>query len=216
MPRTRGLLLEPRIAFHARRSTGRGPSRAARPGYQAPRERRVELLPGYVSCDLPPAPAEDRAGVDSAASACPGRAVVNLIARFAAYAEDFERSYADDDWSRLEQYFTEDATYSTPANGVRVPGRRNLLAVLRAAVSGFDRRCDSRTLVTTRGPREEGDQVSREWQATFTLAGAPDITVAGSERAVFRGDRILLLEVVLEPETLARLMRYREEHLLET
>ena len=139
---------------------------------------------------------------------------MSLVARFEAYAEDFERSYADDDWSRLEQYFTEDATYSTPANGVRVPGRQGLLAVLRAAVSGFDRRCDSRRLVTTQGPREEGEEVSREWEATFTLAGAPDLKIAGSERAVFRGDRILLLEVVMEPETLARLMSYREQYLL--
>ena len=37
--------------------------------------------------------------------------------------------------------------------------------------------------------------------------------VAGSERAVFRGDRILLLEVVMEPETLARLVSYREQYL---
>jgi hypothetical protein len=139
---------------------------------------------------------------------------VGLVARFEAYAADFERTYADDDWSRLEPYFTEDATYSTPANGVRVPGRQNVLAVLRAAVSGFDRRCDSRTLVTTQGPREEGDQVSREWEATFTLAGAPELRITGSERAVFRGDRIVLLEVVLRPETLARLMHYREKYLL--
>ena len=139
---------------------------------------------------------------------------MSLVARFEAYAEDFERTYADDDWSRLEQYFTEDATYSTPANGVRVPGRKNLLAVLRAALSGFDRCCDSRTLVTTQGPREEGEEVSREWEARFTLAGAPDLEIGGSERAVFRGERILLLEVVLEPETLARLMRYREQYLL--
>jgi hypothetical protein len=139
---------------------------------------------------------------------------MTLVARFEAYAADFERTYADDDWSRLEQYFTEDATYSTPANGARVPGRQNLLTVLRAAVSGFDRCCDSRRLVTTQGPREEADQVSREWEATFTVAGAPDLRIAGSERAVFRGDRIVLLEVVLTPETLARLMHYREQYLL--
>jgi hypothetical protein len=80
---------------------------------------------------------------------------MSLVARFEAYAADFEVTYADDDWSRLEPYFTEDAVYSTPANGVRISGRTSVLAVLKAAVSGFDRRCDSRRLWTTVGPREE-------------------------------------------------------------
>ena len=31
--------------------------------------------------------------------------------RYQAYAEAFEESYVDDDWSRIEQYFTEDAVY---------------------------------------------------------------------------------------------------------
>ena len=31
--------------------------------------------------------------------------------RYQAYADAFEESYVDDDWSRMEQYFTEDAVY---------------------------------------------------------------------------------------------------------
>ena len=30
---------------------------------------------------------------------------------FAAYAADFEKTFKDDDWSRLERYFAPDATY---------------------------------------------------------------------------------------------------------
>jgi hypothetical protein len=139
---------------------------------------------------------------------------MSLVARFEAYADAFEVTYVDDDWSRLEQYFTEDAVYSTTANGVRIPGRTSVLAVLRAAVSGFDRCCDSRRLWTTVGPREENGQVLREWQASYTCAGAPDLDVGGSERAIFRGDRIELLEIVMTPATLGRLMSYREKYLL--
>ena len=86
---------------------------------------------------------------------------MTLAQRFEAYAADFERTFVDDDWSRLEQYFTEDAVYSTPANALRVLGREKVLAVLRAAVSGFDGRCDSRVLVTTEGPDEVGSEVRR-------------------------------------------------------
>ena len=139
---------------------------------------------------------------------------MNLVERFQAYAEDFERTFADDDWSRLEQYFTEDAAYSTTANGLRVEGRGAVFAVLQASVSSFDRRCSTRTLVTTHGPQARGNEVHREWSAKFTLEGAPDIEIRGSERAVFDGDRIRLLEVTMTPETLSRLMSYAATHLL--
>ena len=139
---------------------------------------------------------------------------MSLVERYRAYAADFERTFADDDWSRLEQYFTEDATYSTPANGLRVSGREAVLAVLRTAVSKFDRRCDTRSLHTTAGPHEAGNEVLREWAATFTLEGAPALRIGGSERAVFRGHRIELLEVTLTQEALARLMDYANKYIL--
>ena len=131
-----------------------------------------------------------------------------LVHCFEAYAVDFELTFIDDDWARLERHFTDDAVYSTPANGLRVSGRARVLATLRAAVSGFDRRCDTRSLATTEGPREDGDEVFRKWAARFTLAGAPDLEIDGLERAKFRGERIELLEVTLTSETLARLMNY--------
>jgi hypothetical protein len=133
---------------------------------------------------------------------------VRLVERFEAYAADFERTFVDDDWARLEQYFTEDAVYLTPANGLRVSGRENLLATLRAAVSGFDRQCDTRCLASTEGPSQDGNEVFRRWAARFTLAGAPDLEIDGAERATYRGDRIELLEVRLSRETLARLLNY--------
>jgi hypothetical protein len=139
---------------------------------------------------------------------------MTLVERYQAYAADFERTFVDDDWSRLEQYFTEDVVYSTPANGLRASSRASVLAVLRAAVSGFDRRCDTRTLVTTAGPAEDRNEVRREWAATFTLRGAPDLRIGGSERAVFRGDRIELLEATITGDTLSRLMKYTETYVL--
>jgi hypothetical protein len=138
----------------------------------------------------------------------PRRNRVTLVERFEAYAKDFERTFMDDDWARLEQYFTEDAVYSTPANGLRVSGRDNVLATLRAAVSGFDRRCDTRRLDSTEGPRQEENEVFRRWAARFTVAGAPDLEIQGAERAKYRGERIELLEVALSRETLARLLNY--------
>ena len=33
---------------------------------------------------------------------------MELVERFQKYAEDFEKTYVDDDWSRIAPYFTED------------------------------------------------------------------------------------------------------------
>jgi hypothetical protein len=84
---------------------------------------------------------------------------------FRAYAADFERTFRDDDWSRLEQYFTTDAVYSTPTNGLRAEGRPAVLATLRAAISGFDRRFGAcgipgRSHRATRGGNRRGDVVA--------------------------------------------------------
>ena len=67
-------------------------------------------------------------------------------------------------------------------------------------------------LITTEGPSAEGNEVKREWAAEFTVAGAPNLQISGSERAVFRGDRIEFLEVVLAPEILSRLIKYSETY----
>ena len=36
---------------------------------------------------------------------------MSILDRYLAYADAFELSYADDDWSRLEPYFTPAAVY---------------------------------------------------------------------------------------------------------
>lgn len=138
---------------------------------------------------------------------------MNLIERFAAYADDFERTFIDDDWERLEKYFTEGAIYVTLGPHVqRAESREAVLETLHRAVSNFDRRCDSRVLATTRGPEQVANEVRREWACTFTCAGAPDLRISGSERAVYEGDRICLLEERLSDESRQRFDRWLREH----
>jgi hypothetical protein len=138
---------------------------------------------------------------------------VNLIERFQAYAADFERTFVDDDWTRLEQYFTAGAVYVTLGPyGARAAGRSTLLEALRRAVSNFDRRCDSRSLETTRGPEQIANQVHREWACTFTCAAAPDLRISGSERALYEGDRICLLEEQLTDKSQLLFAQWLHEH----
>jgi len=127
---------------------------------------------------------------------------MNLTERFEAYAAAFEETFADDDWSRLEPYFTEDTVYDIKGEDpfrARVEGRAEVLAHLKESLNGFDRLFDKRELVLRSGPRADGDTVEILWKATYGKDGAPDLTIQGSERASFRGDRIVLLEDVFEP-----------------
>ena len=56
---------------------------------------------------------------------------MNPIQRFIEFAAAFEKTYVDDDWSRLESFLTEDAVYEVtggPPLGGRFEGRDAVLA----------------------------------------------------------------------------------------
>ena len=55
---------------------------------------------------------------------------MSIIARFVAYAADFEKTLADDDWSRLAQYFSDDAIYRVESDlfGCELTGQEGIFA----------------------------------------------------------------------------------------
>jgi hypothetical protein len=125
---------------------------------------------------------------------------MSIIDRYRQYAEAFEETYEDDDWTRLEAYFAEDATYDTGQGpDATVTGREALLAHLKTSLDSFDRKLDSRALEFTEEPREEGDRVIVVWEARYSKAGAPDLVISGKEVAEFSGDRIKLLRDEFDP-----------------
>ena len=140
--------------------------------------RRVDRL--AVLDPLPSASGRERVEFDFAEGVVLWRRM-KLVARYLEYAEAFECTFVDDDWSRLEQYFTDDASYSTPTNGLLVSGRDSLLAVLRASVSSFERLCDSHTLITDRRTR-------RRWGGSSTGMGG-DVYPGGRTRHPHRRKR---------------------------
>ena len=120
---------------------------------------------------------------------------MTIVDRYLAYADDFEKSYADDDWSRIAQYFTANAAYEgEPA----ARGRDAVLAKLKNAVDGFDRKMGSRSVVF-QSATEAGNTVTARWQARYTAPGLPDLAFSGREFAVFEGDRIANLRDEMDP-----------------
>ncbi len=132
------------------------------------------------------------------------------VEQFQAYAAAFEETYADDDWQRLEQYFTDDAVYA-PGDGTEASGREQVLARLRDGVNGLDRRFDSRTLIAS-PPRTEGDKVSLSWELTLSRSGAPDLTARGVEHASYRNGAICRLEDVFDQGTVEGLGEWMAAH----
>ena len=140
---------------------------------------------------------------------------MNLKKRFLQYARDFEVTYADDDWSRLEPYFTEDAVYessASPSLAIDARGRDAVLAAMRQSVDSFDRLYDSRRIEIVPPIEEEDGAITIRWAAVYTLAGAPDLELRGTERAEYRGDRICRLVDGFEAEEVEVFEAWMREH----
>lgn len=131
---------------------------------------------------------------------------MSILERYQAYADAFEESYADDDWSRIGPYFTEDAVYEPDARG-----REAVVAKLKGGVDAFDRRMDGRT-PDFQTPSVDGDTLTMKWTVTYAKAGKPDLVLTGTETAVFRGDQIALLRDTFDPEAEKTLGEWMSAH----
>jgi hypothetical protein len=104
---------------------------------------------------------------------------------FLGYAQDFEQTYVDDDWSRLERYFAPDAVYEVRnvPFACRLVGPQAIFRGIKKSLDGFDRRMDARTVAVVDGPYVEGEQVSLGWTVTYGKRGAPDFVLRGRSSA---------------------------------
>lgn len=64
------------------------------------------------------------------------------LQRFGEYASEFEKTYEDDDWARLESFFHPDVTYVVSGStfDCELRGRATVLSGIKKALDGFDRR----------------------------------------------------------------------------
>jgi len=115
--------------------------------------------------------------------------------RFFAYAQDFEQTFLDDDWSRLAQYFQPDAVYEVRnvPFGCRIEGPEAIFRGIKKSLDNFDRRFAERRPEITDPPAEAGDSVSVGWAVTYVKPSAPAFVLRGRSTARFRGDRIVHL-----------------------
>ena len=112
--------------------------------------------------------------------------------RFFAYAQDFEQTFLDDDWSRLAQYIQPDAVYEVRnvPFGCRIEGPEAIFRGIKKSLDNFDRRFAERRPEITDPPAEAGDSVSVGWAVTYRKPGAPPFRLRGRSTARYRGELI--------------------------
>ena len=103
------------------------------------------------------------------------------LTHFLAYAGDFEKTYKDDDWSRLTQYFAADAIYEVKGLGMdcRIQGPSAIFKGIKKSLDGMDRKFGSRTIDVTSGPEVEGDTIRVGWTVTYAKEGVPTLPLRG-------------------------------------
>ena len=126
---------------------------------------------------------------------------MDVMRSFMAYADDFERTYIDDDWTRLRRYFAEDAVYAVESEsfGCRLMGPDAIVAGMRKSVNGFDRRFDSRDIAVTSGPEVDGDEIRVSWTGTYRKAGVAPFVLRGRSTVRYRDGVIAILTDSYEP-----------------
>lgn len=138
---------------------------------------------------------------------------MGIVEIFESFAAAFEAAVEDDDWSRLEKYLAEDATYfNVGGPDPKSKGREAILTYLKQDVADTDRRFDSRTLVALTPPKADGDRLSRQWRCTYTLAGVPDLVVEGEARYLFEGNLIKEIEEEITPLSAHKIEEWMREY----
>lgn len=120
---------------------------------------------------------------------------MDTLETFLAYAADFEKTLADDDWARLTRYFADDAVYRVESDfmGCELTGPAAISAGMKKSLDGLDRRLESRTIDVTAGPTIDGDEMTVAWAVTYTHGVLPPFVLRGESMSRVRDGRIVLL-----------------------
>ena len=114
-------------------------------------------------------------------------------ANFMAYAQAFEQTFDDDDWSRLAKYFAPDAVYEVRnvPFACRIEGREAIFRGIKKSLDTFDRLLPKRSIEVTEPPVEDGETMTVGMAVTYDKPGAPPFVLRGCVFARYRGDVIV-------------------------
>ena len=137
---------------------------------------------------------------------------------FMDYAAAFEQTFVDDDWSRLAQYFAEDAAYVVDGGPLacEISGRDAIFAGLKKSLDGLDRRVSDRKIEVTEAPeitsKEGGFELAVGWRVTYEHGDAPPVGCNGRSVALLRDGVIVSLRDEYTDEDTADLSAWLVEY----
>ena len=138
---------------------------------------------------------------------------MNNIDTFNGFAAAFEEAVEDDNWTRLEKYLADDATYlNVGGPDPKSEGRDAVVAFLKTDVANTDRRFDKRTLTALSSPVTEGDSLSRQWRCTYSLSETPDLVVEGEARYLFENGLIKEIEEEVTSDSMQKLGEWMDKY----
>ncbi len=120
---------------------------------------------------------------------------MDILQQFMAYAGDFERTLADDDWTRLRRYFADDAVYEVKAElfGCRLAGPAAIFAGMKKSLDGFDRKFAKRDIEVTSGPEISADEMRLGWKVVYNKEGVPPFVLRGESLVRYADGKIVYL-----------------------
>ncbi len=116
---------------------------------------------------------------------------------FGTYAAAFEESLVDNNWARLEQFFSENASYK-PGDGTEGVGRSGVIQSLQHSVNALERKCDVRELIGQPEVAEEGDTITLGFTIRYGKEGMDDYLLVGVETIKYSDGLICKMEDVFE------------------
>lgn len=138
---------------------------------------------------------------------------MNVVQRFLLYAADFEKTLADDDWSRLEPHWSEDAVYRVESSlfGCDLQGRDAIFAGMKRSLDGFDRNFPEREIETSGAPEVDGDEMQVSWKVTYHKEDHPDFVLPGKSMARVADGKLVLLVDSYDPSVNDDLAKWVEQ-----
>jgi hypothetical protein len=139
--------------------------------------------------------------------------VMDIMQQFMAYAGDFERTLADDDWTRLRRYFADGAVYEVKAKsfGCHLTGPAAIFAGMKKSLDGFDRKFGKRDIEVTSGPEISGEEIRMGWKVIYTKEGLPPFVLRGRSAVRYAGDKIIYLADSYDPSVAGELAAWQRE-----
>jgi len=138
---------------------------------------------------------------------------MDILQPFMSYARDFEKTLADDDWTRLHQYFAADAVYEVNARsfGCRLVGLAAIFAGMKKSLDGFDRKFTRRDVEVTSGPEVSGDEMRMGWKVVYHKDGVPPFVLRGRSSVRYADGRIVHLADSYDPSVEGEFAAWQRE-----